>query len=75
MANKEMTVTMYDGEKFTASSKSDARKKIKERVSISCFVFLDSANGYIVSEGSKKYPRGDPIAWINKDRQNETINT
>ena len=60
-------ITMDDGKLITANTIPEVRKAIRtEMPGITSLSLLESVNGYIAVEGSKKYPKSETLAWIRK---------
>ena len=64
----ELTICMDDGKIGHANNLKEARSFIKKEMpGVTRISFLESANGYIAVEGSKKNPTGDTLAIIIVD--------
>ena len=62
-----LTICMDDGKIGYVNNLKEARRFIKKEMpGVSSVSFLESANGYIAIEGSKKYPKGDTLAIITQ---------
>ncbi len=60
---------MDNGKQINVKTIPEIRKAVKtEMPGLSSIALLESANGFIVVEGSKKYPTGETLAWVSKTK-------